>query len=80
MSPAQLDWLRQVTLREGYEPGPTQRRYARALALNGQPGVAARQLQILRRIWGERAYAQARAQVEALAATKYPELRQLSLP
>jgi len=78
MTPAQLDWLRKVTLRWGYEP--TLRRYAVALGLNGQPVEAARQLQILRHIWGERAYAQARAQVDALAATKYPELRQLSLP
>lgn len=78
MTPAQLDWLRKVALRWGYEP--TLRRYAVALALNGQPAEAARQLQILRHIWGERAYAQARAQIDALAAARYPELRQLSLP
>jgi O-antigen ligase len=78
MSPAQLDWLRRVTLRYGFEP--ELRRYAAALALNGHPAEAARQLQILRRIWGEKAYAQARQQFQALAAGKYPELYKVSLP
>jgi len=40
MTPAQMDWLRKVTLRWGYEP--TLRRYA--LALNGQLEAAAREL------------------------------------
>ncbi|TAM38415.1 MAG: hypothetical protein EPN61_13750 [Burkholderiaceae bacterium] len=78
MSAAQLEGLRRVTLRYGFEP--ELRRYAAALALNGQPAEAARQLQILRRIWGERAYARARQQFEALATGKYPELRKVSLP
>ncbi len=78
MSAAQLEGLRRVTLRYGFEP--ELRRYAAALALNGQPAEAARQLQILRRIWGEKAYGAARRQFEALAAGKYPELRKVSLP
>lgn len=78
MRPEQVDWLRRVTLRYGFEP--MLRRYAMALALNGNPVEAARQLQILRRIWGESAYAQARQQFRELAASKYPELREVSLP
>src|SRR5574337_505548 len=78
MSPAQIEALRKVALRYGFQP--TLRRYAVALALNGRPAEAARQLQILRHIWGEKAYALAKAQMDALAANGYPELRELALP
>ncbi|TAL72101.1 MAG: hypothetical protein EPN79_03565 [Burkholderiaceae bacterium] len=78
MSPAQLEALRRAALRWGYPA--TLGRYALALALNGQPQAAARELQVLRKIWGNKAYAWSRAQFEALAAGKYPQLRAVSLP
>ncbi len=78
MSPAQLDALRKAALRWGYPS--TLGRYALALALNGEPAAAARELQVLRHIWGNRAYAWSRAQFEALAAGRYPQLRAVSLP
>jgi len=78
MTPDQLDALRKAALRFGYPS--TLGRYALALALNGQPEAAARELQILRHIWGDKAYAWTRAQFEALAAGQYPQLRAVSLP
>jgi O-antigen ligase len=77
MRPDQVDWLRRVTLRYGFEP--MLRRYAMALALNGNPVEAARQLQILRRVWGEKAYDAAKRQFEELAAHRYPQLHLLNL-
>jgi len=57
----------------------TQSRYAMALALNGNPEEAARQLQVIRRLWGEKQY-QAMKDHIADKATQYPQLRRLSLP
>lgn len=62
-----------------YPSSATQYRYAVALALNGNPVEAARQIQIMRRLWGERQYEGVKRQIDELA-TKYPELRELSLP
>src|SRR5574337_275319 len=78
MSPSRIEALRKAVLRFGNELAL--RRYAVALALNGHPAEAARQLQILRHIWGEKAYGEAKAQMDALAANGYPELRELALP
>lgn len=58
MSPAQLDALRKAALRWGYPA--TLARYALALKLNGQPQDAAHELQVLRHIWGDKAYAWAK--------------------
>lgn len=57
----------------------TQSRYAMALALNGNQEEAARQLQVIRRLWGEKQY-QAMKEHIAEKATQYPQLRRLSLP
>lgn len=57
----------------------TQSRYAMALALNGNPEEAARQLQVIRRLWGEKQY-QAMKEHIAEKATQYPQLRELKLP
>ncbi|MBS0318848.1 MAG: O-antigen ligase C-terminal domain-containing protein, partial [Proteobacteria bacterium] len=78
MNPTQIEALRRAALRFGSQPAL--RRYAVALALNGRPAEAAHQLQILRHIWGEQAYREAKAQMTALAANGYPELRELALP
>jgi hypothetical protein len=57
----------------------TQSRYAMALALNGHPEEAARQFQVIRRLWGEKQY-QAMKEYVAEKATQYPQLRELSFP
>lgn len=57
----------------------TQSRYAMALALNGNPEEAARQLQVIRRLWGEKQY-QAMKEHIAEKDTEYPQLRGLKLP
>lgn len=63
-----------------YPWSATQYRYAVALALNGNPVEAARQLQVMRRLWGEKLYGGVKKQINDLADSKYPELRELSLP
>ncbi|MFZ2387350.1 MAG: Wzy polymerase domain-containing protein [Polaromonas sp.] len=62
-----------------YPWSATQYRYALALALNGNMPEAARQIQVIRRLWGEKQYEGVKRQIDELA-TKYPELRKLSLP
>lgn len=57
----------------------TQSRYAMALALNGSPEEAMRQLQVIRRLWGEKQYQSMKEHI-AEKATQYPQLRQLNLP
>jgi hypothetical protein len=63
-----------------YPWSATQYRYAVALALNGKPIEAARQIRVIRYMWGEKAYSRIKQNIEGLAATEYPELQQLSLP
>jgi hypothetical protein len=58
----------------------TQSRYALALALNGDPLAAARQMNVVRAMWGDKVYAEMKGKIAELAATKYPELQQLRLP
>ena len=78
MPAAQIEALRRAALRFGIQPA--MRRYAVALALNGQPKAAVHQLLVLRQLWGEPAYLSAKAYVAELAEDKYPALRQLTLP
>lgn len=73
----QVEWLRSASVRFGY-PLVLQR-YAVALALNGNSAEAARQIQVMRRLWGERQYDGLKRQIDELA-TKYPVLRELSFP
>jgi len=78
MSFNEMQIIRQAAQR--YPWSATQYRYALALALNGDPIEGARQLQVLRRMWGEKMYGRLKTQIAELATTKYPELHRLNLP
>ncbi|RYF29564.1 MAG: hypothetical protein EOO23_06800, partial [Comamonadaceae bacterium] len=78
MSPEAMQVVRKAALH--YPWSATQYRYAVALALNGDTAEAARQMEVMRRMWGEKVYVGLKAQIAELAATKYPDLHQLSLP
>jgi len=78
MSPAAMQLVKNAALH--YPWSATQYRYAVALALNGNPVEAARQIQVMRRFWGEKLYEGVKTQINELAANKYPQLRQLNLP
>jgi O-antigen ligase len=78
MSPEVMQIVKKAALH--YPWSATQYRYAVALALNGSPEEAARQIQLMRRMWGEKFYEEVRKQINELAASKYPELRRLNLP
>jgi hypothetical protein len=78
MRPEQLAAMHKRALRFGTQLAL--RRYAVALALNGHPTEAVRELRILRSMWGERAYMIVKAYVASLADGPYPELRRLELP
>ena len=78
MSPEAMQVVKTAAL---YYPwSATQYRYAVALALNGDPVEAARQIQVMRRLWGEELYEEVKKQINELAASKYPELHRLSWP
>lgn len=77
MSPEEMQVVKDAAL---HYPWPsTQYRYALALALNGNPVEAARQIQVIRRMRGEQFYDRVKRQIDELANSKYPELRQLKL-
>lgn len=78
MSPEAMQLVKDAALH--YPWSATQYRYALSLALNGDQVEAARQLQVIRRLWGEKLYEMVKKQINDLAVSKYPELRQLSLP
>ena len=78
MSPEAMQVVKNAALH--YPGSATQSRYAVVLALNGNPVEAARQIQVMRRLWGEKLYEGVKKQINELAASKYPELHQLSLP
>jgi O-antigen ligase len=63
-----------------YPWSATQYRYAMALALNGNPVEATRQIRVIKVIWGDKVYKGVKQKIDELAATEYPELRQLTLP
>jgi hypothetical protein len=78
MTPDRVELARKVAMRF---PWPaTQNRYALSLALNGNPDEAIRQLKVMRAMHGEKAYQDIRASWDALAESKYPELKLLKLP
>lgn len=54
--------------------------YALALALNGNPTEASRQIQVMRRQHGELFYTDIKKELKTLASTKYLELGELILP
>jgi O-antigen ligase len=78
MSGEVMQILKQSALR--YPWAATQYRYAMALALNGNPVEAARQIQVMRLMWGETLYNKVKLRLNELAGSKYPELRRLHLP
>jgi hypothetical protein len=63
-----------------YPWSATQYRYAVALALNGNPLEAERQLRVIHRMWGEKVYSEMKQKFDELAVTEFPELRKLRLP
>ena len=78
MSPEAMQVVKTAAL---YYPwSATQYRYAVALALNGNPVEAARQIQVMRRMWGEELYGEVKKQIDELAASKYPELHRFDWP
>lgn len=77
MSPEAMEIVKNAALH--YPWSATQYRYAVALALNGNPVEAARQIQVMRRLWGERQYEEVKRKIDELAI-QYPELDQLNLP
>lgn len=78
MTPDQVAALRRAALR--FPSTAAQNRYALALALNGEPEEAVRQLRVMRAMHGEKHFAGLRAYWVELAQTKYPQLKQLQLP
>ena len=58
----------------------TQNRYALALALNGNPVEAVRQLGVIRAMYGEKTYEKIKADWKNLAQDQHPQLRDLKLP
>ena len=80
MDPVELELARKVALR--YPWPATQNRYALALALNGQPQEARRQLQVLRAQTrsNERLYASVKTQWLEMAESEYPQLKAVELP
>jgi O-antigen ligase len=78
MNTDEMALSRKVALRF---PWPaTQNRYALALALNGNPDEAVRQLKVLRALHGEKTYGKVKDTWGNLANEKYPQLRDLRLP
>ncbi len=77
MSPEEMQVVKDAALR--YPWPSTQYRYALALALNENLLEAARQIQVIRRMRGEQFYERVKQQIDELANSKYPELRQLEL-
>lgn len=78
MTPGEVSLLADVALH--YPWRAPQYSYAIALALNGDPAEASRQIQVMRGQHGEQFYAVIKQEIGKLAETKYPELRKLRLP
>ena len=80
MDSAELALVRNLALR--YPWPANQNRYALALALNGQPEEARRQLLVIRAQthYNKRLYASVRDKWQEMAATQYPQLKAVELP
>jgi len=80
MDSAELALVRNLALR--YPWPANQNRYALALALNGQPEEAKRQLLVMRAQthYNKRLYASVRDKWQEMAATQYPQLKAVELP
>ncbi|MBK6324160.1 MAG: O-antigen ligase C-terminal domain-containing protein [Burkholderiales bacterium] len=78
MPEQEIELVKIVALR--YPWPATQNRYALALALNGNPVEATRQLRVMRAQHGAKAYAKIKAAWATLATEKYPQLNAIQLP
>jgi hypothetical protein len=78
MTQQQLDLARNVALRFPWTA--TQNRYALALALNGQPEEARRQLRVMHAMHGELTHGQLMNYWKELAKGKYPQLQDFAVP
>lgn len=76
MTAAELEVARKAAMR--YSWPAIQNRYALALALNGDPVEAVRQLHVIRALHGDKAYRSIQANWQALAEQRYPELGKLA--
>ena len=75
MSPDAMQLVKNAAL---YYPwSATQYRYALALALNGNPAEARRQMRVIHRMWGDKTYLEIKRKIDGLAVSDYPQLRQL---
>jgi O-antigen ligase len=78
MTPDELAAVRGLAMR--YPWPATQMRYALASALNGDPGEAYRQMEVIRAQRGERLYRRVKEHFVELAGTRHPQLQGLKLP
>ena len=78
MSKDQMALLQKVSLRFGMRPLVF--RYAVALGLNGDPEGAAKQMQLVRSMFGNIYYNTAKAEMLRLAVEEYPQLNAVKLP
>ena len=78
MLPADIENLRKASERFVY--GAVRFRYAQALALNGNPNEASRQMAIIRGMYGESYYAGCKDELLRLRTEKYPQLANIALP
>ncbi|MBY0469341.1 MAG: Wzy polymerase domain-containing protein [Burkholderiaceae bacterium] len=77
MTRDQLAWMGDVASRHPYVP--VLYRYAVAQALNGHASVAEATFLKMKRLHGDRDYADAKRQFEELVSTRYPELKVVRL-
>jgi O-antigen ligase len=78
MSAESVELMRKVAMR--YPAYASQNRYALALALNGNPQEAVRQLKVMQAMHGEASFAGIRAYWIDLSQHQYPQLSSLALP
>jgi len=78
MSDERIELVRKVAMRFPWTA--TQNRYALALALNGYPVEARRQLLVMRAMHGERNFQAIQASWAELAQTTYPQLMAIAFP
>jgi O-antigen ligase len=78
MSIEDVELLQRVAKR--YTWGPLEFRAAMALALNGRPGDATVRLQVIKSLFSQDIYEEARDNFQLLGDDKYPELKHVILP
>lgn len=78
MEPSDIELLKQGARR--YPWLPLHFQYAVALGLNGQPELAAQQLEVMRGLFGERLYQEIRKEYINLQEGRYPQMREVHVP